>query len=604
MIYRITLLFVVVTLLNSCSSLDSKTETNSKTFNAFLDNTFDEIIARDPMRQTLLGMKTNYHKLNDISEKKQKEDYQLNRTHLKQLKKFNFKKLNKKDQISYLLLEDKLKTELKEYQYRFFKYLVTQKFGVHSRLPVFMTNYHSIESYKEAQDYITRIKTFKPFMDELIINLKNREKKGMIPPKFAFPKVTDQITNLLKGYPFEKGNDNLIYADFKKKIKDLKDNEKEILIIEIEQALLLSYQSAYQNFLKYWQTLKQKADDKDGIWKFKGGDKYYSWLVKKHTTTDLTPKEIHELGLKEMDRIHKEMEVIKNKLNFKGSLNEFFKFITTHLNNRSLYYSNTDNGRQAYLKKTNQLIQQMYKALPKYFNLLPKAKVTVKRIEPFREKSAGLAFYTRPTPGGKTPGIYYINLFDMKNSPAFQMEALTYHEAIPGHHLQIALTMEQENLPKFRKFLGAHHTAFVEGWGLYAEKLAKDMGFYKNLYSQLGQLTMELRRAGRLVVDTGIHYKKWTRRQAIDFLLKNTPDVETEHISSIERYIVMPGQALAYTIGMIKIMELREKAKTELKEKFDIKDFHDHILQNGSLPLSTLEELITQWIAEKKSNTN
>ncbi len=602
MTYRIMFLSIFIILFSSCSSLAPKIETNSKTFNTFLDKTFDERVARHPIEQTLLGIKTNYHKLNDISEKHQKEDYQLNRQYLKQLKQFDFQKLNKKDQISYLLSEDQLRKELKEYQYRFFRYPVTPKFGLHSWLPVFITNYHSITSYKEAKDYILRIRAFKPFMEELILNLKYREKKGMLPPQFAFPKVTDQIKNLLKGYPFEKGTDNLIYSDFKKKIQNL--NNKEILIIEIEQALLISYQEAYQNLLKYWQELEKKADDKAGIWKFKGGDKYYRWLVKKHTTTDLSPKEIHELGLKEMSRIHKEMEVIKNKLKFKGSLNDFFKFIVTNPNNQNLYYPSTNNGRNSYLKKTSQLIRQMQKKLPQYFNLLPKAKVIVKRIESFREKSAGLAFYQRPTPGGKTPGIYYINLFDMKNSPSFQMEALTYHEAIPGHHLQIAITMEQESLPKFRKFLGAHHTAFVEGWGLYAEKLAKDMGFYKNIYSQLGQLTMELRRAGRLVVDTGIHYKKWTRRQAIDFLLNNTPDVETEHISSIERYIVNPGQALAYTIGMLKIIELREKAKKELKEEFDIRAFHDQVLQNGSVPLSTLEELVTEWIAEKKSKHN
>ena len=602
MIYRMIRVFIFIILFNSCSLLTPKTETNSQTFNAFLDKTFNEQVDRYPMKQTLLGLKTNYHKLNDISEKKQKEDYELNRQHLKQLKQFDFKELNKKDQISYLLLKDKLKEELKEYQYRFFSYPVTQKFGAHSWLPVFMTNYHSIESFKDAKDYISRIKAFKPVIDELITNLKHREKKDMLPPKFVFPKVTDQIKNLLKGYPFEKGTDNLIYSDFKKKIKTL--NNKETLLIELEQALFTSYQPAYQGFLKYWQELEKKANDKAGIWKFKTGDKYYRWLVKKHTTTNLTPQEIHELGLKEMARIHKEIEVIKNKINFKGSLNEFFKFIVTNPNDRNLYYPNNPKGKNTYLRKTKQFIQQMQKALPKYFNLLPKAEVIVKRVEPFREKSAGLAFYHRPTPGGKNPGIYYINLFNMKNSPTFQMEALAYHETIPGHHLQIAITMEQENLPKFRKFFGAHHTAFVEGWGLYAEKLAKDMGFYKNLYSQLGQLAMELRRAGRLVVDTGIHYKKWTRREAIDFLIKNTPDVETEHISSIERYIVNPGQALAYTIGMLKFIELREKAKHELKEQFDIKDFHDQILQNGSLPLSTLEKLITEWITIKTTKNN
>ena len=602
MIYKTFRLLIFIVLFNSCNLLAPKRETNTQTFNVFLNKIFDEHTARYPLRQTRLGMKDNYDKLNDISEEHKKTENRFNRQYLKQLRQFDFKKLNKKDQISYFLLEEDLKAKQKDFQYRFFHYPVNQLFGVHTWIPAFMVNYHAVESYEQAEAYISRVKAIKPFMQDLISNLKLQEKKGIIPPAFIFSKIAEQMKNILKGRPFEKGRDNFLYADFKRKIQTLV--KKKSLLLELEQALLTAYKPAYQDLLKYWRQLEKKADNRAGVWKFKGGDEYYRWLVYKHSTTRLSPEEIHSLGLKEMARIHKEMKIIKNKIGFKGSLKQFFKFITEKFNNRRLYYSNTPAGRRAYLSTVKLRIAQMRKKLPLYFNILPKAELEVKRVEAFREKAASLAFYQRPSPDGKKqPGIYYINLFNMQKAPAYQLEALTYHEAVPGHHLQIAISMEQKDLPKFRKFLSAYHTAYVEGWGLYAEKLAKEMGFYKSLYSQLGQLSMELRRAGRLVVDTGIHYKKWTRRQAIDFLLNNTPEVEEEHISSIDRYIVNPGQALAYTIGMLKIMELRKKAKSALNERFDIRAFHDHILQNGSVPLSLLEQLTEEWILNQK-NTN
>ena len=590
---------ILTGVLTACVSSKS-TPLKKEDFSTFIDRIFDEQVNRSPMRQTYLNIKKDYNKLDDISEQNQKKEYNFRKQYLKDLKKFKIKDLKKQDKISYFILRDQLIKKQTDFKYRQLKYPVSPFFGAHSYIPVFMINQHLVNSQKDAEDYIARIKQVQPFINEVIQNLKLREQKNMILPKFLFPKVTEQIKNITVGFPFSSAEDNFLYADFKKKITKIPKKRRLALTLEMQKALLTYYKPAYQNLLNYWLELEKKADSRAGVWKMKSGSAYYKWLVKKHTTTKLSPRAIHELGLREIQRIHAEMEILTEKMGFKGSLKEFFAFITTNSQNRRLYYPTTAYGRKSYLLKTRRLIKDMYKKLPSYFNTLPRARLIVKKVEPFREKSASLAFYHHPAPDGSKPGIYYVNLFNMKKTPAFQMEALAYHEAVPGHHLQITVSMENSDLPKFRKF-DSHYTAFIEGWGLYAEKLGKEMGFYKNLYSDFGRLTMELRRAGRLVVDTGLHYKKWTRKEAIDFLLENTPDAKADHINSIDRYIVNPGQALAYTIGMKKILEVRETAKTELKEKFNIRDFHDQMLKRGAVPLSLLETLITDWI-EKESN--
>ncbi|HEC00773.1 MAG TPA: DUF885 domain-containing protein, partial [Sphingomonadales bacterium] len=305
--------------------------------------------------------------------------------------------------------------------------------------------------------------------------------------------------------------------------------------------------------------------------------------------------EIHQLGLDEVARIHGEMRDIMKKVNFEGSLQDFFEFTRT---DKQFYYPNTEEGKQAYLTKAEQIINTMKGRLDEVFISKPKADLIVKRVEAFREKSAGKAFYNRPAPDGSRPGIYYANLYKMSEMPTYQMEALAYHEGIPGHHMQLAIMQELKNIPKFRKFGG--YTAYTEGWGLYSEFLPKEMGFYADPYSDFGRLAMELWRACRLVVDTGIHDKKWTREQAIDYLATNTPNPRGDVVKAIERYIVMPGQATAYKIGMLKIQSLRAKAKAELGDKFDIRQYHEVVLRDGALPLSTLEDKVNEWIASKK----
>ena len=342
--------------------------------------------------------------------------------------------------------------------------------------------------------------------------------------------------------------------------------------------------------------LEKRADDRDGAWKFPDGEAFYNNALARTTTTDLTAKEIHSIGLAEVARIHDEMRAIKDKVGFKGDLKAFMQFMKT---DKQFYYPNTAEGKQRYLDEATALIDNMKSRLDELFIVKPKADLKVKAVEAFREKAAGKAFYQQPAPDGSRPGIYYANLYDMEAMPTYQMEALAYHEGIPGHHMQIAIAQELEGVPKFRKFGG--YTAYVEGWGLYSELVPKEMGLYEDPYSDFGRLSMELWRACRLVVDTGIHAMKWTRQQGIDYYVNNTPNATSDGVKMVERHIVMPSQATAYKVGMLKILELREAAKEKLGDKFDIREFHDVVLKNGAVPLNVLEKFVDQWVAKKQA---
>ncbi|KKL63888.1 hypothetical protein LCGC14_2170610, partial [marine sediment metagenome] len=351
---------------------------------------------------------------------------------------------------------------------------------------------------------------------------------------------------------------------------------------------------SYSKLINYLAQLEKRADDRDGAWKFPDGEAFYNNALARTTTTDLTAKEIHTIGLAEVSRIHDEMRQIKEKVGFKGDLQAFMQFMKT---DKQFYLPNTEAGKQQYLDEATALINTMKSHLDELFIVKPKADMVVKRVEAFREKAAGKAFYQQPAPDGSRPGIYYANLYDMEAMPTYQMEALAYHEGIPGHHMQIAISQELEGVPKFRKFGG--YTAYIEGWGLYSELLPKEMGMYADPYSDFGRLSMELWRACRLVVDTGIHEMKWTRQQGIDYYVNNTPNATSDGVKMVERHIVMPSQATAYKVGMLKILELREAAKVKLGDKFDIRQFHDVVLKNGAVPLNVLESFVDQWVASK-----
>ena len=341
------------------------------------------------------------------------------------------------------------------------------------------------------------------------------------------------------------------------------------------------------------QELLRTSDEEDGVWRWENGLEFYENALKRTTTTSMSANEIHQYGLEEVSRIHGEMVMIKNHVGFQGTLKDFFKELKE---NDRFYYPDTDEGRESYIKDAVKIIENIRLKLDELFITKPKAKMIVKAVEAFREKSAGKAFYQRPAPDGSRPGTYYANLYKMRMMPSYQMEALAYHEGIPGHHMQIAIAQELRGIPKFRKYSG--YTAFSEGWGLYSEYLPKEMGFYSDPYSDFGRLAMELWRSCRLVVDTGIHSKKWTREEGIKYYVENTPNDTLDCIKMVERHIVMPSQATAYKIGMDRILRLRNRAKNELKEKFDIRIFHETVLSNGAVPLNILEQNIESMVRE------
>jgi uncharacterized protein (DUF885 family) len=573
----------------------------SRRANEFFDKCWDETLARHPVDESFYGIKTHYDQLEDLSDEKAVADHALWQKQLATLKRdFQPELLDPQAQLSYKLFEREAEREAEEFKYRFDIYPVSQMRGVHAQMPTFMINIHKIDDVKDAEAYIARLRGFPKLFDQLLVNLKVREEKGVVAPRFVFPLVLDACHKIIQGKPFDSGpNDSPLLEDFTKKVTALSKMDaatRDRLVADATKALNQSVKPAYEKLIAFLDGQAKRATEDAGVWKFKDGADFYESALHRTTTTNMNAKEIHETGLKEMARIHDEMNKIREKVGFKGDLQAFFKFMRE---DQQFRLPSNEQGRAKYLAMATDIIETMKKRLDELFVTKPKADIVVKAVESFREKSAGKAFYQQPAPDGTRPGMFYVNLRNMQDNPTYELEALAHHEGIPGHHMQIAIAQELNGVPKFRKFSRAY-TAYTEGWGLYSELTPKEIGLYAGPYSDFGRLSLELWRAGRLVVDTGIHSKRWTREQAIDYLVKNTPNTEADCTDSINRYIVMPSQATAYKIGMLRILELREKAKKSLGDKFDIRQFHEVVLSNGSVPLDVLEELVNRWIKSKQ----
>ena len=574
----------------------------SEKVNTFFDRVFEESVARSPETLTFLGRKDRADEWNDLSEAYANESIEITKKQLRELKSFNRSNLDEATALSYDLLVQSMEEDIEDNQWRLYNYPVNQMRGRHSSVVSLLINQHRIGSVQDAQNYIARLNGISDLFDQLITNIDARTEANIIPPKFVFPHVIRDSNNIIKGAPFDEGKPSALLADFTKKLdalsekegSDLSDEQKSELLNSAISALTNSVKPAYQKLIAHLTELETKATTDDGVWKWKDGDKFFNVALKRTTTTDLSSDEIHDIGLKEVDRIHGEMRVIKDKVKFNGDLKAFMQFMR---DDDQFYYPTNDEGKARYLTEATALIDDMKGKLDGMFITKPKADLNVKAVEAFREQSAGKAFYQRPSEDGTRPGLYYANLFDMKAMPTYQMEALAYHEGIPGHHMQLAIQQELKGVPKFRRFGG--YTAYTEGWGLYSEYLPKEFGAYQDPYSDFGRLAMELWRACRLVVDTGIHSKKWTREQGIAYYTDNTPNAVSDAVKMVERHIVIPSQATAYKIGMLKILELREAAKEKLGEKFDIREYHDEILKYGPLPLNVVEAKVDDWVASK-----
>lgn len=567
--------------------------------NKMFDDMYMEHVMRSPNWQSFLGIKDNQDKWSDINDAEAIASAELSKQQLdKVVAELNPQHLDEQTQLSYRLFLERWQDSIDDLQWRDHGYPITQMRGTHTSVATMLINQHPIASLDDAQDYIARLNAIPNLFGQLEEILLKRADKGVIAPKFTWPEMIEASQNIITGAPFDNGEASTIWADFSKKVAamDTDEETRQQLMSEAKQALIEQVKPAYDKLIGTMQNLYARSTTDDGAWKLPNGEAYYQHRLESITTTKLTAQEIHDIGLSEVARIHDEMREIMQKVGFEGNLQEFFEFMRV---DPQFYYPETEEGRQRYLDEATALIDNMKTRLDELFYTKPKAELVVKAVEPFREQSAGKAFYQRPAPDGSRPGMYYANLYKMSSMPTYQMEALAYHEGIPGHHMQLAISQELDGLPRFRRFGSA--TAYTEGWGLYSEFIPKEMGLYEDPYSDFGRLAMELWRACRLVVDTGIHQLRWTRQEAIDYLVENTPNPVDDVEKAIGRYIVWPGQATAYKIGMLKIIELREKARTALGDKFDLRGYHDVILRNGPLPLNMLEEEVDKWIAGQEA---
>jgi uncharacterized protein (DUF885 family) len=474
-------------------------------------------------------------------------------------------------------------------------YPVNQMSGVQNELPDFMLNVHAIRSRRDAENYAARLAKFGVAFDQVIEGLELRAERGLLPPRFVIDRVQGGIADFLAPKPGE----HVLATDFARRLREVEgvsDAARAALEQRVAGEIERTLYPAYQRLAAQLALQHELAGDDDGVWHLPDGDAYYAWAVRYHTTTERTPKQIHELGLAEVARIQAELREILRSQGLAAT--DLFAAIRELGHEPRFLYPDTDEGRSELLAGYQAIIDDARARLPALFGRLPRAQVVVQRVPLFKQDGAARGYYDLPPFDGSKPGIFYANLRHTAEHPKFGMRTLTYHETIPGHHLQIALAQELQGVPFFRRVVP--FTAFNEGWALYAERLAAEHGFHPTPFDRLGQLVAEGFRAARLVVDTGIHAQRWTREQAIDYMLANTALEPSEVVAEVERYIVMPGQALAYKTGQLEILAARERARGALGEQFDLREFHDVVLGGGALPLTLLSRNVDAWVAARR----
>ncbi len=578
----------------------------SEKLNVWLDEEFAEYLDFSPLAKTRLGEKSDYDKLDDASEVSRIEVVQWRRESVQKMKStFDREKMDEQGQLSwdlwvYLLEADEAGLQFIRHQY------FLGRNGPHTRLPNLLINFHRVDTLADMRAYIARINESNRYLLQYLERAKASSAEGIRGHYFTYQVAISQLQRVVDGAPFNENGSTALWTDINGEISALKiageitEPEASQLTADARKALLENLKPAYDEILTWLRSdLAHVPSEAKGADALPNGEAFYRYRLARMTTLPMSAEEIHQTGLSEVARIQAEMREVIGKVGFDGSLAEFFTFIRE---DEQFYFPNTDEGRAGYLALANEYLDAMQKKLPEYFGILPKGGLEVRRVEAFREQPGAAAHYMRGTKDGSRPGYFYVHLADMRATANYRLEDLAYHEGLPGHHMQIAIQQELENLPRFRTYHG--YTAFSEGWGLYAEFLGKEMGFYQDGYTDYGRLSGEIWRAIRLVVDTGIHAKQWTEEQAIQYALLNSPRPETAVRSEIRRYFNMPAQATAYKIGMLKIQEYRAHAEAELGDEFDIRNFHDVVLGGGALPLPFLEARVNQWITKIKKRDN
>jgi len=575
-------------------------ERESARLNEWFGARYEEELDFSPLTKTRLGRKDDYDRIDEFSESAQDTELEWRRQTVQDLKsQFDRAGLTPEAQTSYDLWVYTLEQAeaVRPFRRRF--YVFHQMGAAHTQLAQALISFHRVDEEADMVAYVARIGGVGRAIRQLLERAQLAAAEGVHAPRFAYEAVLAQARALITGVPFTGDGESPLYADANAKIAALVASGKidaaraSELRAAAVAALTDDFKSAYDVLIGWVGADLANTDEvATGVWKLPDGPAFYTERLTAMTTTAMTADEIHALGLAEVARIHAEMEAIKTKVGFDGTLQAFFASLRS---DPRFLFPNTDEGREGYLQTSRNFYAAVDAQLPNYFGLRPKGALVVKRVEAFREQPGAAQHYQQGTPDGSRPGTYYVHLIDMNAMPKIEMESVAYHEGIPGHHLQIAIMQELTGVPTFRT--QAFFTAYVEGWGLYAERLAKEMGRYEDPYSDFGRLGAEIWRAIRLVVDTGLHSKGWTEQQAVDYFLANGPTSEGQVRAEIRRYLVNPGQATAYKVGMLKILALRERARVALGERFDIRGFHDTVLGGGALPLSILERRVDDWIA-------
>tara|TARA_R110000803_G_scaffold65732_1_gene126896 strand:+ start:19224 stop:21104 length:1881 start_codon:yes stop_codon:yes gene_type:complete len=590
------------TTVSATQTVEKNKLSESERLNNWFAAKYEEQLQSSPIMLTFLGRKEKYDQINDMSQEFEQKQLAWQAQTVADLKaNFDYNKLSSEAKISYdIWLYQNEKAQAGQ-KFNNNGYIFTQFNGIQAFAAQFLINFHRVDELSDMQAYIKRIAGISTAIDQLLVRAKENAAAGTRPPKFAYEGVIEQSRNLIAGIPFstaEGATDSPLWMDVNRKVTALVDAEKitaeqaQTLKANAKAQLLEAFLPSYQALIAWFESdIVNTASNPTGVSTQSNGKAFYDYMISVSTTTDLSADEIHDIGLKEVARITNEMIAIKERVGFEGDLQAFFNFIKT---DAQFFYPNTDEGRQGYIADTDAYLSVINELLPEYFGILPKADLVVKRVEAFREQDGAAQHYNPGTPDGSRPGVYYAHLSDMSSMPKNEMEGVAYHEGNPGHHMQISIAQELTSVPQFRT--QANFTAYSEGWGLYAELLAKEMGAYKNDYSDFGRLVNEMWRAVRLVVDTGLHAKGWTEEQAVAYFKEKTPIAEEAIISEVRRYLVLPGQATSYKIGMLKIIELRENAKKALGERFDIRGFHDTILGGGAMPLAILERRVNDWV--------
>jgi len=573
--------------------------------NAWFEEQYEEQLQFSPLQLTFLGRKELYDQIDDMSEAGVRKQVAWMETSVKEMEsKFDYDKLDPETQLSWDLWKKQYENARDGVAFLEHGYPFDQMSGMQNLAPTFMINFHKVEDEKDYQAYVARLRKFPVLFDQLLERASASSAKDIRPPKFAWAGVIDQSQKVVGGAPFGDGEDSALWADAQAKADALVESKKVTaeraaeLKEEARKALVEDVKPAYDRVIAFAQAELPKSDENaTGVGEtHPDGAAYYANQLKQNTSTDMSAEQIHELGLAEVARLRDELQKVQAEVGFEGDLQAFFKHVQ---DDPGRLFPNTDEGRKAYIDEATRVIDNIEKQLPKYFGLLPKADLQVKRVEAFREQDGAAQHYYPGTPDGSRPGVYYAHLSDMNSMPKTELEVIAYHEGLPGHHMQISIAQELTGVPEFRTQYGS--TAYSEGWGLYSEWLAKEIpGTYPTPYSNYGRLMSEMWRAIRLVVDTGLHAKGWTEQQAIDYFRANSSVPDAAIQSEVRRYLVNPGQATAYKIGMIKIQELRTKAETQLGERFDIRGFHDAVLGGGAMPLDLLERRVEHWIAEQQ----